>query len=153
MAAISSRILRDPRSAVMADPPAPAMSSAVATGDASRTMASTIAAPVVDSAPSWRENVPTCSAMTAPHGIEMRTLRSVVTLAMNQHRRRYSFHQCLTAHVGRRPSREIANSFLVSRPTNCPFEIAVPLLDGHLLVARFGPRQPALLALHQLALD
>jgi hypothetical protein len=52
MAAISSRILREPMSAVMAEPPAPAMSRAVATGAASRTMASTMAAPVADSAPS-----------------------------------------------------------------------------------------------------
>ena len=52
IAAISSRILREPRSAVMAEPPAPAISSAVATGAASRTIASTMAAPVFDSAPS-----------------------------------------------------------------------------------------------------
>ena len=109
MAASSSRILRAPRSAVMADPPAPAISSAVATGAASRTMASTMAAPVVDSAPSWREKAPTWRAITAPNGIEMRITGMLVTLAMNQHWRRYSFHQFRTSRVRRRPSREIAN--------------------------------------------
>ena len=52
IASISSRILRDPRSAQMAEPPAPAMSSAVTIGDASRMTASTDAAPVKDWAPS-----------------------------------------------------------------------------------------------------
>jgi hypothetical protein len=45
-ASISSRILREPRSAQIADPPAPAMSSAVTIGEASRMTASTLAAPV-----------------------------------------------------------------------------------------------------------
>ncbi len=82
-AEISSRILRDPRSAVIAEPPAPEISSAVATGAASRTMARTMAAPVPDSAPSWRAKLPTCRAMTMPKGIDTRMTGSVVTLAMN----------------------------------------------------------------------
>ena len=57
-----------------------------------------MAAPVVDSAPSWRENAPTCRAITAPNGIEMSTTGTLVTFAMNQHWRRYSFHQL--PHVG-----------------------------------------------------
>ena len=42
MASISSRILRLPRSAQIAEPPAPAISSAQTIGLASRTMASTL---------------------------------------------------------------------------------------------------------------
>ena len=44
IASISSRILRAPRSAQIADPPAPAISSAVTIGLASRTTASTLRA-------------------------------------------------------------------------------------------------------------
>src|SRR3546814_236060 len=125
MAARSSRILRAPMSAVIADPPAPAMSRAVATGAASRTMASTIAAPVVDSAPSWREKSPTCSAITAPKGMEISTDGMLVTFAMNQHWRRYSCHQERTSQVRRRPSRDTANRFPVSRTTNWTLPIIV----------------------------
>src|SRR4051812_13023541 len=153
MAAISSRILREPRSAVIAEPPAPAMSSAVATGEASRTMASTIAAPVVDSAPSWRENVPTCSAITAPNGIEISTAGRLHTFAMNQHWRRYSFHQCFRSHVRRTPSREIANRFPVSRTMNCTLPSTCPS-DRHDLVAGGALRlEPLRLTFDELALD
>ena len=65
-----------------------------ATGAASRTMASTIAAPVEASAPSWRANDPTWRAMTIPNGMEMKMTGTLVTLAMNQHWRRNSFHHC-----------------------------------------------------------
>src|SRR3954452_6995787 len=154
IAAISSRILREPRSAVIAEPPAPAMSSAVATGDASRTMASTIAAPVVDSAPSWRENVPTWSAITAPNGIEISTAGRLHTFAMNQHWRRYSFHQCLRSHVRRTPSSEIANRFPVSRTMNCTLPSIAADLDRHDLVAGGALRlEPLRLAIDELALD
>ena len=51
MAASSSRMLRAPMSAAMAEPPAPAMSSAAAIGAASRTTPTITAAPVSDSAP------------------------------------------------------------------------------------------------------
>jgi hypothetical protein len=96
MAAISSRMVRLPRSAVMAEPAAPATMMAVATGAASRTMASTMAAPVAASAPSWRLNDPTCRAMTMPKGIEIITTGMAVTLEMNQHWSRYSRHQSFT---------------------------------------------------------
>jgi hypothetical protein len=115
MAAISSRILRDPRSAVMAEPPAPAISRAVTTGAASRTMASTMAAPVADSAPSWRLNDPTCRAITMPKGMEMSITGRLVTLAMNQHCERYSRHQSRTKGVRRSPSSAMANMTPVSR--------------------------------------
>ena len=72
MAEISSRMRRAPRSAVMAEPPAPAISSAVAIGACSRTTASTIAEPRWASAPSCLISAPTCSEMTMPNGIEMR---------------------------------------------------------------------------------
>src|SRR5581483_3157892 len=153
MAAISSRILREPRSAVIAEPPAPAISNAVATGDASRTMASTIAAPVFDSAPSWRENVPTCSAITAPNGMEMRMLGSVVTFAMNQHWRMYSFHQCFTSHERRTPSSETAKRLPVSRTRNCTFPSTRRPLHRHDLVGGRVAGQAALLPLDELALD
>src|SRR5437868_2842808 len=156
IAAISSRILRDPRSAVMAEPPAPAMRSAVATGDASRTIASTIAAPVADSAPSWRFNVPTCSAMTAPNGMAMSTLGSVHTLEMNQHWFKYSFHQCLTSHVRRSASSEIANKLPASRTRNWTFPITW-LLHRHDGVGFFGGNalrgEAAVLPVDELALD
>lgn len=51
IASSSSRIFRAPRSAQIADPPAPAMIRAVTIGPASRTTASTEAAPVNDCAP------------------------------------------------------------------------------------------------------
>jgi hypothetical protein len=38
---------------------------------------------VADSAPSWRENVPTWRAITAPNGIEISVAGTDVTLAMN----------------------------------------------------------------------
>ena len=94
------------------------MSRAVATGAASRTMASTMAAPVEDSAPSWRANEPTWRAITIPNGMETKTTGMLVTLAMNQHCRRYSFHQCRTPGMWRMPSRETANMLPVSRTTN-----------------------------------
>jgi hypothetical protein len=76
---------REPRSAVIAEPPAPAISSAVATGADSRTTARTMAAPMWASAPSCFGNEPTCSAMITPNGIEISTTGSIVTFAMNQH--------------------------------------------------------------------
>ena len=83
MASISSRILRAPRSAQIAVPPAPAMSSAVTIGAASRRTASTEAAPENDWAPSCRVRLPICSAMTAPNGMETSAVGRIVTLAMN----------------------------------------------------------------------
>ena len=83
MASISSRIRLEPRSAHMAEPPAPAISSAVATGASSRTTASTIAAPMCDCDPSWVRNDPTCSEMIIPKGIEIRITGTVVTLIRN----------------------------------------------------------------------
>ena len=84
IASSSSRILREPRSAAIAEPPAPAMSSAVAMGPASRTMASTAAEPVNDWAPNCLISPPTCSAITAPNGIATSAVGTIVTDAMNQ---------------------------------------------------------------------
>ena len=84
IASISSRILRLPRSAQIAEPPAPAISNAHTIGLASRITASTEAAPVNDCAPSWRVNVPSCSAITAPNGMATSEVGRIVTLAMNQ---------------------------------------------------------------------
>src|SRR6266516_632439 len=83
IASISSRILRLPRSAQIAEPPAPAMSRAQTIGLASRMMASTLAAPVNDCAPSCRVRLPSCRAMTAPNGIATSAVGRIVTLAMN----------------------------------------------------------------------
>ena len=74
---------REPRSAVIADPPAPEISSAVAIGAASRTTARTIAAPVCDWAPSWRETLPTWRATVAPNAIATRITGTIDTLTMN----------------------------------------------------------------------
>jgi hypothetical protein len=119
MAAISSRIFLDPMSAVMADPPAPAIMRAAATGEASLTMASTMAAPVRDWAPSCWLNDPTWRAMTIPKGMEIRTTGMLVTLAMNQHCSTYSLYQSLTNGVRRSPSRATENIFPVSRTIVC----------------------------------
>ena len=67
----------------MAEPPAPAISSAHTIGLASRMIASTLAAPVNDWAPIWRARVPSSSAMTAPNGMETIIVGKIVTLAMN----------------------------------------------------------------------
>src|SRR4051812_43754513 len=83
IASSSSRILRAPRSAAIADPPAPAMRSAVAIGPASRTTASTLAEPTNDCAPNCLIRPPTCSAMTAPNGMATRAVGTIVTEAMN----------------------------------------------------------------------
>jgi hypothetical protein len=84
IASISSRILRAPRSAQMADPPAPATTSAVTIGPDSRTTASTDAAPVNDCAPSWRTSDPSCRAITAPNGMETSAAGRIDTELMNQ---------------------------------------------------------------------
>jgi hypothetical protein len=84
IASSSSRILRAPRSAQIAEPPAPAISSAVAIGDASRTTARTAAEPVKAWAPNCLIRPPTCSAMTAPNGMATSAVGMIVTLATNQ---------------------------------------------------------------------
>jgi len=84
IASISSRMVREPRSAHIALPPAPAMSSAVTIGLACWMIARTLAAPVNDCAPICRVSEPTCRAMTAPNGIETSAVGRIETLAMNQ---------------------------------------------------------------------
>jgi hypothetical protein len=71
----------------------------VATGAASRTIASTIAEPVPDSAPNCLAKEPTWRAITMPNGMEMKMTGTLVTLAMNQHCRKNSRHHCLTCGV------------------------------------------------------
>src|SRR4051812_20530270 len=83
MASSSSRILRAPRSAAIAEPPAPAISSAVPMGAACCTTASTDADPVKDCAPNCLIRLPTWSAMTAPNGMATRAVGMIVTDAMN----------------------------------------------------------------------
>src|SRR4051794_26126297 len=83
MASSSSRILRAPRSAAIAEPPAPAISSAVPMGAACCTTARTEAEPVKDCAPNCLIRLPTCSAMTAPKGMATRAVGMIVTEAMN----------------------------------------------------------------------
>src|SRR3954467_3440500 len=83
MASSSSRILRAPRSAAIAEPPAPAISSAVPMGAAGCTTASTDADPVKDCAPNCLIRLPTWSAMTAPNGMATRAVGMIVTDAMN----------------------------------------------------------------------
>ncbi|EGJ73036.1 putative D-methionine ABC transporter, ATP-binding protein [Streptomyces sp. Tu6071] len=84
MASSSSRILREPRSAQIAEPPAPAMSSETMSGLACWMTARTLAPPVKDCAPSCCVKLPTWSAMTAPKGIDTSAAGRMVTLAMNQ---------------------------------------------------------------------
>ena len=68
----------------MAEPPAPAMSSAVTIGLASRTTPRTATAPVKLCAPICLVRLPICSASTAPNGIETSAVGKIVTLATNQ---------------------------------------------------------------------
>ena len=68
----------------MAEPPAPAISSAVPIGAACWTTASTEAEPVKDWAPNCLISPPTWSAMTAPNGIATSAVGMIVTEAMNQ---------------------------------------------------------------------
>ncbi len=84
MASISSRMVRAPMSAQMAEPPAPAISRATISGLACWTTASTLAPPVNDSAPSCWASEPTWRAMTAPNGMDTSAEGRMVTLAMNQ---------------------------------------------------------------------
>src|SRR3954449_12605660 len=84
------------------------------------------------------------------------TLGSVQTLAMNQHCNRYSRHQRFTSHARRKPSREIAKRFPVSRMTNCTFEINARLHRhdrvGFVVADALG-LEPTVFALDELALD
>lgn len=84
IASSSSRILREPRSAQIADPAAPEISSATMIGLACWITASTLAPPVKDWAPSCWVREPTWRAMTAPNGMETRAAGRIVTLATNQ---------------------------------------------------------------------
>ncbi|CAM5718563.1 hypothetical protein SALBM217S_01693 [Streptomyces griseoloalbus] len=84
IASSSSRMVREPRSAQMAEPPAPAMSRATMSGLACWTTARTLAPPVKDWAPNCWVREPTWRAMTAPKGIETRAAGRIVTLATNQ---------------------------------------------------------------------
>jgi hypothetical protein len=104
MAASSSRMLRAPMSAVIAEPPAPAISSAAAIGAASRTTPTITAAPVSDSAPSWRVSWPIWREMVAPSGTAMSITGVVVTLIRNRHWSTNSGHHRPISHVRRSPS-------------------------------------------------
>ena len=99
----------------MADPPAPAMSSAVATGACSRTTASTMAAPSWDWAPICWSSEPTSSAMTMPKGMDSRMSGSVVTRARNQHWSKNSVTGTPLRGAWRRASKAVANMLPVSR--------------------------------------
>src|SRR5579884_832599 len=115
MADISSRMRRLPRSAHMADPPAPAISRAVATGASSRTTARTIDAPSCDWEPiCWRRE-PTSRAITSPKGIDTRISGTVVTRARNQHWSRNSLSGKVRGRKSRIDSRARANMLPVSR--------------------------------------
>jgi hypothetical protein len=102
IAAISSRMVRDPSSAQIAAPPAPAITSVVTIGAACWTMASTLAAPVKDCAPSWVVRVPSWSAITAPSGIEIRIAGTQETLTTNQN--------CSSVSLARKGRRKRARS-------------------------------------------
>ncbi len=84
IASISSRMVRAPRSAQIADPAAPEIISAVTIGLACWITASTLAAPVNDCAPICTVSEPSCSAITAPNGIATSAAGSTETPAMNQ---------------------------------------------------------------------
>ena len=85
MASISSRMVRAPRSAQIAEPPAPATSSAQMTGAACWMTASVLAAPENDWAPNCRISDPSCSEMTEPNEIDTSAAGRMQTREMNQH--------------------------------------------------------------------
>ena len=78
-ASTSSRIMREPKSAQIDEPLAPASSSAVARGAPSRTIATTEAAPAKLCAPSCWVRLPIWSATTAPSGIETSAVGTMMT--------------------------------------------------------------------------
>ena len=83
-ASISSRMLRAPKSAQIAEPLAPASSSEVANGAPSRTIATTDAAPAKLCAPSCWVRLPIWSATTAPSGIDTNAVGTMITRMMIQ---------------------------------------------------------------------
>ena len=141
IALISSRMRRDPRSAHIADPPAPAMSSAVATGACSRTTANTMAAPSCDCAPICWRSEPTSSAMTMPKGMERRIRGSVVTRARNQHWSKNSETGTPLSGACRRASNAVANMLPVSRTAEAilPSSVIGRLGPGSVAVASRRP--------------
>src|SRR5687768_15546512 len=152
IASSSSRILRAPRSAAIADPPAPAIRSEVAIGPASRTTASTAADPVNDWAPNCLIRPPTWSAMTAPNGMATRAVGMIVTEAMNQACWRNSRSWKGRRNRPRPTSSPNAKSF-PAVPIGASARLAVRLDTGsatdrhvHVLLERAGRRGDAVLA-------
>ncbi|GAA0232823.1 hypothetical protein GCM10009527_031700 [Actinomadura nitritigenes] len=129
MAAGSSRMRRAPMSAVIADPPAPAMISAAAIGATSRTSPTTTAPPVADWAPSWAASCPTCSATVAPSGSDTRITGRLVTRARNQACSANSQNQRRTSQVRRSPSRDDDEQLadLAEEPVDAGGQVG----DGH----------------------
>ena len=107
----------------MADPPAPAMRSAVATGACSRTTANTMAAPSWDCAPICCRSEPTSRAMTIPNGMDSRIKGSVVTRARNQHWSKNSETGMPLSGACRRASEAVANMLPVSRTAEAIFPV------------------------------
>ena len=114
----------------MAEPPAPAMSSAVATGACSRTTARTMAAPSWDWAPICWSNEPTSSAITMPKGMDRRISGSVVTRARNQHWSKNSATGTPLRGAWRSASNAVANMLPVSRTAVANFPSSVSGLLG-----------------------
>ena len=105
---------------------APAISSEVAIGPASRTTARTAAEPVKDWAPNCLISPPTCSAITAPNGMATSAVGMIVTDAMN--------HACCRnsrSWKGRRNTPRITSSAkansLPAVPTGASARLAVRL--------------------------
>src|SRR4051812_29364612 len=149
IASSSSRILRAPRSAAIADPPAPAISSDVAIGPASRTTARTAAEPVKDWAPNCLIRPPTWSAMTAPKGMATSAVGMIVTEAMNHACWRNSRVWNGRRNSPRATSRPKAKS-LPAVPTGARTREAVvedmrsgPRAHGHVRRERTGGRRDA----------
>src|SRR5919112_2711118 len=152
IASSSSRILRAPRSAAMAEPPAPAMSSDVAIGPASRTTARTEAEPTNDWAPNCLIRPPTWSAITAPNGMATSAVGMIVTEAMNHACCRNSRVWKGRRNSPRKTSRPNAKS-LPAAPTGARAREAVrddiasgPRAHGHVRLERAGGRSHAVLA-------
>lgn len=82
-ASTSSRIVRAPRSAHIAEPPTPEIISAQISGDACATITKATTAPPYPSAPSWPAIDPTLSATTTPSGMVTSSDGNVVTEARN----------------------------------------------------------------------
>ena len=92
IASISSRMVRDPRSAQMAVEPAPATINTVTSGPTCVTAPNAAPAPDKSAAPSSRNRMLSVKLISTVNGIATNSVGANATRAMNQHCSRNSRH-------------------------------------------------------------